>query len=86
MVRFEDPGPGTKRARHDHRAIAAELRSRPDEWALILEDVSNNFANQIRNGVLAAYRPVGAYEATTRGNTPSGRASIYARYVGGPDE
>lgn len=37
-------------------------------------------ASQIKNGGIAAFRPVGDYEATTR--TVGGLYTVYARYVG----
>ncbi len=37
-------------------------------------------AYQIRKGILAAFRPAGAYEAKSR--TRDGRYYVYARYVG----
>jgi hypothetical protein len=55
------------------------LRSRPGEWARIADRdnsaVAKSMASQIRLGIIPAFEPIGAFEATHRG----GR--VYARYV-----
>ena len=66
--------------------IAAALRERPDEWALIAEETWATMANQIRSGGLVAFRPRGAFEARAVpiDGKPASRAQIFARFVGEP--
>lgn len=70
-----------KRGEHDHAAIAAALRQRPGEWALIpVTGVLTGITDHIRRGRLAAYRPAGQYEAVRR--HVNGETRVYARFVG----
>lgn len=68
--------PGAK-----HRDIAAALKARPNEWALILPDRSASTVQAITSGRNAAFQPPGSFEAVSR-SRKNGRADIYARYVG----
>lgn len=66
--------------------IAAELRSRPGEWARICEvgsiSLATNTAGNIRRG---NYKGIVAGEFETRSVTPKdGPYYVYARYVGKP--
>ena len=81
----EPPKPHSTHRSGKHAGIAAKLRARPGEWALILRAASPTIAEQIRKGGLVAFRPAGAYEAVSRrnGNASAKRVEIYARYVGG---
>jgi hypothetical protein len=71
-----------KRNGDNNQAIADELRARPGEWALVLHADTNAHAWQkasnIKRGIIAAFRPFGAFEATTRNGV-----DVWARYVGG---
>lgn len=61
--------------------IAAELRSRPMEWAR-LDDIGTNprsYVTHIRKGRMSAFRPAGTFEAKVAGG------QLWARYVGGAD-
>lgn len=86
-VLFEDlpmPSRAAKAPNYRHAEIARILRSKPCEWARIQERTKRvdaaTAAYQIRKGMLAAFRPAGAYEAKAR--TIDGRYYVYARYIG----
>lgn len=59
---------------------AAALKERPGEWAKIQTysnaGTASKAANNIRKGIVSAYRPAGSFEATIRG------CDLWARYVG----
>lgn len=91
VIRWEAPPP---RTRHDdparpqphskHAALAADLRGRPGEWALVLiasKGSATSIANTINNGIIAEFRPSGTFEAVTR-SVGAGRYHAYARYLG----
>ncbi|MEH1168935.1 hypothetical protein V6V47_26480 [Micromonospora sp. CPCC 205539] len=91
VLRWEDPPPPTRRnprtpggataAAERAVRIAAELRARPGEWAVIAEGANSRvLTTRIRHGVIAVWRPAGAYEAVCR--TVDGRITVFARYVG----
>lgn len=73
---------GNRAASGRHVAIAAALRARPGEWALVAKNVGTTEAGNIKSAHRAAYRPAGSFEAVTRGNGKPNRADIWARYVG----
>lgn len=77
VIRWEEP----PAAPTHHDRIAADLRSRPGQWALVMERVNRNNATKISNAVHAAYLPAGAFEATSVGRG-DGTTDIFARYVG----
>lgn len=82
-IKFQDP-PRSKTgsdATARHEDIAAQLKDRPGEWALILENVSPSAAGNIRRGMTRAYRPAGSFETAAR-KSAGGKADIWARYVG----
>jgi hypothetical protein len=83
MVKFQDPPPA-KTGPHAGGwfQIAAELKARPGEWAIVRENVTSNISTYIRRGGSAAFVPAGSFEATARRNGTPGRVDIYARYVG----
>jgi hypothetical protein len=60
--------------------IAAELKARPNEWALIIhyDDLGRaaNLASTIRHGHNNAWRPRLTFEARSR------QGDVYARYIG----
>ncbi|MEU6441370.1 hypothetical protein [Streptomyces sp. NPDC047046] len=88
------PLPPANSGRVDRRTvaaveIAAQLRARPGEWALIrtktgdtkrAQSAAQSYARTIRTGRLRAY-PVGQFEARAR-TAESGVTHVYARYVG----
>lgn len=91
ILRWEEPptpkgGHGSGDSWQD---IADTLRARPGEWAVVDEAaVSSTNANNINSGRVVSFRPVGAYEATSRKgiSEETGKTVhvIYARYVGDP--
>lgn len=82
-VEFGDP-PGKQRKQYRWHEVAARLRANPGEWAKVAVNIDRSLATYVKNGRLAAFRPVGAYEATTRKQDgDEGRnATLYVRYVG----
>lgn len=84
-LEWKDPPP----VRHAGRtpspellAVAAELRSRPGEWALVKSAVSAGTAHHWRVGKAAAFRP-GEFEFVVRNtDRATQRADIYGRYIG----
>lgn len=87
VIRWEEPpgatygGPGKGKPIVAHDLIAFQLRSRPGEWALIVEgDPHGSLASTINKGRLRAYVPAGSFEAVRR--TVDGGQNVYARYVG----
>ena len=85
-LRFEAPplANRTPRGRAVDKDVPRQLREHRDEWAIVHTAQTRAgayaMAHQIRTGVLASYRPAGAYEA--RGRTVDGEYRVYARYVG----
>lgn len=83
---FEDPPEVRRKARPHgyHQEVAEELRTYAGEWARVdsysTPSSASSMAQSIRRANLAAYRPPGAFEATSRkvGN----EFRVYARYVG----
>lgn len=87
------PGPGVAVAggashaqRENHRQIVERLRAARGEWHRVTESASfaergsaGNVAMRIRDGLLAAYRPAGHFEAVVRDG------ATWARYVGAPE-
>lgn len=88
-VVWEDP-PGHRRTPGsvDHSVAAAQLRSRPGQWARIAEYASSagagSTAARIRAGDARAWEPAGDYEAVSR--TVEGKHVVFARYMGGADD
>lgn len=81
-VEWSDPPP-TNRGTAAWNQIAAELKSRPDTWALVARGVSPATSTSIRNGVITAFRPPGTFEARTANRSQAkNRCDVYARYVG----
>lgn len=73
------PPPGQPRRRARYHYVAAELRRRPGQWALVKASVSPAGAratvSQIRRGLVPAFLPTGHFEAVVRG------LGVYVRYV-----
>lgn len=85
---WEDPPesksrkPGSQSHRYD--LIAAVLRENPGRWARLGTGTSG-IVTHIRRGRAPAFRPAGAFEATTRGRKGT-QATVYIRYVGEPTD
>lgn len=83
----EPPVRRTRQGSGKHAGIAAQLRAKPGEWAIIdLFDESARAAAMayvIKTAKLRAYAPAGAYEA--KGRTVDGEHRVYARFVGGAE-
>jgi hypothetical protein len=67
-IKFEDP-PAEHRGRYDWAAIAADLRSRPGEWALIFERDKTTYANAFQLGLKDL--PRDEFEARTSNTVPA---------------
>lgn len=76
------PAPRNGRRRDDWTDIAKELKSKPQEWALIKRKANSGYGSIISHGRLKAFTPAGSYEAVVRNVTTEG-CDLYARYVGG---
>lgn len=79
-------GAAGKESSERWNAIAAELKKRPRQWALVAKNVNRATADQIRTGKIKAFQE-GLWEATTRGGvkrgyTEFGRCDLYVRYLG----
>jgi hypothetical protein len=91
MVHKETPPQrrNKQKARGYWDLTAQQLRDDPGEWYLIAENESTTFAYRIPKGVVAAFRPVGAFEVQVQTfedpaySQPRGK--VWARYVGEPD-
>lgn len=69
-VEFREPPRADAYAHVDHKELAAHLRQRPGEWALVPKEYANNntarsMACWIRKGN-SAYAPEGAFESIAR--------------------
>lgn len=76
---WQDPPPDGRTVTN-WNAVAAALRARPGEWALVASGVSSSLATQIRSGRRVAFRPARSFDATSR-KRPDGKHDIYARAV-----
>lgn len=85
IVWEEPPSWSGGKGQFDWAAVAALLRRRPKEWAIVrvMADSmrSTQTAHYIKSGKLAAFRPAGDFEARAR--CVDGEYRVYARYVGG---
>ncbi|MER6360074.1 hypothetical protein [Kitasatospora sp. NPDC001527] len=81
VVEFLGPPPA---AESKHSRIAAALRARPGEWAVVQRATTiaraASAAQAIRSAKLAAYGPAGLFQAVSR--TVDGEHRVYARFVG----
>lgn len=82
-LRFESPAPQPPRLPESLTAVAAALRTRPGEWALLgrygTSGMARQTAYEIRHGHLPAFR--GGFEAQAK--TLFGEYRVYARHTGG---
>jgi len=86
VIRWEDPPPpmtgGVPATQMRPWAlVAAQLRSRPGEWALIDRDGNIALGPRIVKGT-SWWAPKGSFTAVTR--IVDGEVRIYAKYVGAP--
>lgn len=75
------PGPTHARDRRTHVDIAEHLKQNPGVWAKVTttgtQNAAANMAWQIKQGIRAAFRPAGHYDAYSTGN------DVIASYTGG---
>jgi hypothetical protein len=86
LVKWEDPPMSARAGRGKKwQEEAAELRSRPGQWAVLREYPSGkrsrayDLAVNVKQGRIVAFRPYGAFEASVR--LDGGVHKVYARYV-----
>jgi hypothetical protein len=59
------------------------LRGRPNEWALVAEDVNPSVVTHIRRGRLKAFEPEGMFDASGQGRNERGYTKeLYVRFIG----
>lgn len=72
------------------RRVSAEWFAKRDlvdaadgEWVLVAEGVSHNTVYRINTGAVVAFRPIGAYEAVSRGPSSEKprRVNVWVRRV-----
>lgn len=67
--------------------IAAQLRSRPGEWAIVhvatIRQTADDYASRISRGLLPATGPRGSFQGASR--HVDGQYRVYARYLRGAD-
>lgn len=82
---WETPPPkGRREPLIDWYAVAAELKKRPGQWALVLKDVARQNVNRVHSGDNKAFRD-GVYEARARNigtYDKPGNGDLYIRYIG----
>jgi len=75
--------PPDRRTSQRWRDAAQAVDAANGEYVLVAEDVSSNVAHRIMTGAIAAFRPAGAYHATTRRSLKTAkRVDVYAARVG----
>lgn len=83
-IRFEAPAPHPPRFAESLAAVAAALRARPGEWALLgrysTSGAARQTAYEIRHGLHHAFTE-GGFEAQAK--TLCGEYRVYVRYAGG---
>lgn len=101
IIRWEDPPPPALRGRTGGRptkpprrpprpgsrwaSVAAELRSNPGRYAVLIEARHpSGLGSQISLGRIRCFLPAGDFEGTTR--RIGGIVAVYARYLGDGDE
>jgi hypothetical protein len=88
VLRWEEPPSHGNTSQPDAgrwAPIAAALKERPGEWAVIAEGLkpgtSGPMVTRIKKGQRGCWAPAGAFEARGRSNG-DGLVRLYARYVG----
>ena len=80
-LEWEDPEPKQhKGSKWD--PVARMLKAHPGKWACLGRGMPTSVVTDINKGTLKCWRPVGAFEATTRNHSERWIADVYARYVG----
>lgn len=82
IIRWEPPPAERTKPRRiaQWEGVAADLRERPGEWALIATGVEHaNTAGQINAARIRCFAPAGAFEAQRQ--LVDGEIRVYARYV-----
>ena len=86
----EPPADGRSPRRKDWAEVAAILRDNPGQWAKV--HTGRAYATQIVRGLVAGFKPYGAFEAVARETEESKAAKgrdrsfdTWARFVGLPD-
>lgn len=77
-----DEIPGSPKSTKWHE-LAAVARANPGKWVKNKELSSNSgVTSAIKRGKLAAFRPAGAFESSTRSLGSDGVLALYVRFVG----
>lgn len=76
-ITLTDSLPGA-RGGYPWHAIAAAARDNPGAWVKVPKAAPYTKRRQVRNGLLSAFRPIGAFDAAIR----EGR--LYIRFLGEP--
>ena len=72
-------------AKQEYEIIAQALRSRPGEWAIILEGTNSRMlAGMINHGNLKSF-PDGEFRAVSRKSSTGIGFDIYASYIADPN-
>lgn len=87
IIRWEAPPPSKRiktpaavKSHSKYDQIAADMRARPGEWAVVYEGAQNSgsgLATHIRMGQQRCFSPAGDFDALTR--TIDGSTTVYAR-------
>lgn len=79
----EPPNPVRyKKSNANWHEIADMLRARPNEWALVAEDVNPSVVTHIRRGRLKAFAPEGKFDASGQGRNERGYTKeLYVRFI-----
>jgi hypothetical protein len=89
VIRWEDPpaehGNSRPKPVSKFQAIADDLRSRPGQWGVVVENKApgsaGNLAYRIKAGV-GPFAPPKSFEAKAIGPAGGQSSKVYARYVG----
>jgi hypothetical protein len=89
VIRWEDPprehGNACPNRPSKYDAMATALRSRPDEWAVVVENGSPGLASSLAYLIRAGFgpfAPVHSFEVKVVGPGGSSSYTVYARYGG----
>ena len=87
-VQFGELPPRRGRARVSHAIVAAQLREKPGQWALVdrrsTANLAASSAYNIRHAEVKWYEPAGSFESTSRVavDGESTEYQVWARFVG----
>ncbi len=85
-ISFEGPPPPGQKHRRDWSKVAAILKARPNEWAIVSRSAQRNVTTAINSGVYKDFRPTEYWEAVSRKNETTGEILTYVRYIGPAEE